>query len=289
MRLGRNDACWCGSKRKYKSCHMAFDEKILAFDRAGHIVPPLDIIKTPEQIEGMREAGKLNTELLDIISEKVCVGMSTQEIDDIVVKYTKEHDAICAPLNYQGYPKSCCTSINDVVCHGIPDPNRILKSGDIVNIDVTTIYKGYYADASRMFCLGDVSPERKRLVEVTKECLDLGVAAVKPWGFIGDIGAVIGEHAHKNGYSVVREIGGHGVGIDFHEEPYVCHVGKPNTDMLIVPGMTFTIEPMINMGKRGVVQDEEDGWTIYTEDGSDSAQWEYTLAVTENGVEILTH
>lgn len=289
MKLGRNDLCWCKSNRKYKSCHMAFDDKIEMYARQGHIVPQRDIIKTPAQIEGMRQAGKINTELLDIIADKITVGMTTQEIDDIVVEYTKKHDAICAPYNYEGFPKSCCTSINEVVCHGIPDPERVLKSGDVVNIDVTTIYKGFYADASRMFCIGDVSEEKKKLIQVTKECLDLGVAAVKPWGFIGDIGEVIAEHAHKNGYSVVKEIGGHGTGIEFHEEPYVCHVGKKGTDMLIVPGMTFTIEPMINMGKPGVFIDEEDGWTVYTEDGKDSAQWEYTLAVTENGVEILTH
>lgn len=289
MRLGRNDACWCKSGRKYKACHMAFDERIMQYGREGHIVPPHDIIKTPKDIDGMREAGKLNTELLDIITDKICEGMSTQEIDDIVVDYTKKHDAICAPYHYQGYPKSCCTSINEVVCHGIPDPERILKSGDIINVDVTTIYKGYYADASRMYCIGDVSEEKRRLVEVTKECLDIGVDIVKPWGFIGDIGEVVAEHAHKNGYSVVREIGGHGVGIEFHEEPYVCHVGKKGTDMLIVPGMTFTIEPMINLGTHEVFQDEEDGWTVYTDDGKASAQWEYTLAVTENGVEILTH
>lgn len=289
MKLGRNDACWCKSGKKYKSCHMAFDERIESYARLGHIVPPHHIIKTPQQIEGMREAGKINTELLDIITDTIQEGMSTQDIDDIVVKYTKEHGAICAPYGYEGYPKSCCTFINEVVCHGIPDPNRILKSGDIINVDVTTIYNGFYADASRMYCIGDVKPEDEKLVRVTKECLDLGVAAVKPWGFIGDIGAVIGKYAHDNGFSVVRDIGGHGVGIEFHEEPYVCHVGVENTDMLIVPGMTFTIEPMINVGTYEVYQDEDDGWTIYTDDHKNSAQWEYTLAVTEDGVEILTH
>lgn len=289
MKIGRNDPCWCKSGKKYKACHMAFDEKILQFDRKGHIVPPHDIIKTPKDIEGMREAGKINTELLDVLTDKICEGMSTQEVDDIVVDFTKKHDAICATKNYQGYPKSCCTSLNEVVCHGIPDPNRILISGDIMNVDVTTIYKGYYADASRMFCIGDVPEDKMKLVTVAKECLDLGVEAVKPWGFIGDIGEAIGNHAHANGYTIVREIGGHGVGIDFHEDPYVCHIGKKGTDMLIVPGMTFTIEPMVNMGTYKVIQDKEDGWTVYTRDRKPSAQWEYTLAVTENGVEILTH
>lgn len=290
MKLGRNDLCWCKSGKKYKNCHMAFDERISDFDRQGHMVPPRDIIKTPQQIEGMRQAGVINTGLLDLLEEKICEGMSTQKIDDIVRDYTKEHDAICATLNYEGYPKNCCTSINEVVCHGIPDPDRILKSGDILNVDVTTIYKGYYADASRMFCIGKVPDRWKELVDVTKECLELGVAAVKPWeSFIGDIGEVVSKHAYEHGFSVVREIGGHGTGIEFHEEPYVCHVGKKGTDMLIVPGMTFTIEPMINLGTAEVFQDAEDGWTIYTDDGQPSAQWEYTLAVTEDGVEILTH
>lgn len=289
MKIGRNDACWCGSGKKYKACHMAFDQKIRSYEVQGHEVPEPEMIKTPEQIEGMRKAGLLNTAVLDYVSEHVREGMTTQEIDDLVREYTTSHGGICAPYGYEGYPKSVCTSINDVVCHGIPSEDRILKSGDIVNIDVTTILDGYYADASRMFLIGNVSDEAKRLVEVTKECLDLAVKEVKPWGFLGDIGAVIDEHARANGYSVVIDIGGHGTGIQFHEEPYVCHVGERGTDMLLVPGMTFTIEPMINEGSYEVYIDDDDGWTVYTEDGSLSAQWEYTLAVTEDGVEILTY
>ncbi|MBQ3061280.1 MAG: methionyl aminopeptidase [Lachnospiraceae bacterium] len=289
MRIGRNDHCWCGSGRKYKACHMAFDQKIRSYEVQGHEVPEPEMIKTPAQIEGMRKAGILNTAVLDYVSEHVREGMTTQEIDDLVREYTVAHGGICAPYGYEGYPKSVCTSINNVVCHGIPSKDRVLKSGDIVNIDVTTILDGYYADASRMFLIGNVSEEARRLVEVTKECLELAVKEVKPWGFLGDIGAVIDEHARKNGYSVVIDIGGHGTGIQFHEEPYVCHVGERGTDMLLVPGMTFTIEPMINEGGYEVYIDEEDGWTVYTEDGSLSAQWEYTLAVTEEGVEILTY
>lgn len=289
MKIGRNDVCWCGSGKKYKACHMAFDQKIRSYEVRGHEVPEPEMIKTPAQIEGMRKAGLLNTAVLDYVSEHVREGMTTQEIDDLVREYTTSHGGICAPLGYEGYPKSVCTSINDVVCHGIPSEDTVLKSGDIVNIDVTTILDGYYADASRMFLIGDVSDEAKRLVEVTKECLDLAVKEVKPWGFLGDIGAVIDEHARANGYSVVIDIGGHGTGIQFHEEPYVCHVGERGTDMLLVPGMTFTIEPMINEGGYEVYIDDEDGWTVYTEDGSLSAQWEYTLAVTEEGVEILTY
>ena len=203
-------------------------------------------------------------------------------------KYTISHGGIPAPLGYEGYPKSVCVSIDEVVCHGIPDKNRILKQGEIVNVDVTTILNGYFADASRMFCIGDVGQEKQKLVEFTKECLELGVQAAKPWGYLGDIGYVISQHAYENGYSVVREIGGHGVGLEFHEEPWVSHIGEPNTDMILVPGMIFTIEPMINIGAEDVYEDEKDGWTIRTKDGKPSAQWEYTLLITETGNEILT-
>ena len=288
MKIGRNDPCWCGSKKKYKACHIAFDEKINSYAQKGFPVPSHAILKTPAQIEGIRESGKINTAILDMVAEKIHAGMSTEEINTLVHEFTIAHNAIPATLNYKGYPKSVCTSINNEVCHGIPDANRILKNGDIINVDVTTIYNGYYADASRMFCIGEVSPEARKLVDVTKECLELGLKAVKPWGFLGDIGAVIQAHAEKHGYSVVENIGGHGVGLSFHEEPYVCHIGKPNTGMLLVPGMVFTIEPMINAGTSEVYEDADNGWTIYTDDGSLSAQWEYTVAVTEDGAEILT-
>lgn len=289
MKLGRNDICWCGSNKKYKSCHLAFDEKIADFEEQGAMVPSRDMIKTPEQIEGIRKAGKINTMILDQLEPYVKEGVTTEELDQLVNKFTKELGGIPAPLGYQGYPKSVCTSINEVVCHGIPHPKRKLVSGDIVNIDVSTIVDGYYGDSSRMYLIGEVSEEKRKLVEVTKECLELGVKEVKPWSFLGDVGYVINEHAKKHGYTVVREIGGHGVGIEFHEEPWVSHIGQRGTDILLVPGMTFTIEPMVNMGKADVIQDEEDGWTIYTEDGMPSAQWEYMLLVTETGVEVLAH
>lgn len=288
MKLGRNDLCWCGSGKKYKNCHLAFDDKIEEFKNKGAIVPTHDMIKTPEQIAGIREAGRINSMVLDHVEPYVKEGISTGELDKIVHDYTIELGAIPACLGYEGYPKSVCTSINEVVCHGIPDPNRILKSGDIINVDCTTIYSGYYGDASRMYCIGDVGPETRKLVEVTKECLDLGLKEVKPFTFLGDVGYVINEHATKNGFSVVRDICGHGVGVGFHEEPFVSHVGRRGTDMLIVPGMTFTIEPMINMGSPEFYQDEDDGWTISTEDGLPSAQWEYTILVTETGTEILS-
>ena len=215
--------------------------------------------------------------------------MSTEDIDKLVYDYTVDHGAIPAPLNYEGFPKSVCTSINEVVCHGIPNPHTILKDGDIINVDVSTIYKGYFSDASRMFCLGNVSPAKQRLVDVTKECLLIGMEAAKPFGFVGDIGFAIEQHARKNGYSVVRDLTGHGVGLAFHEDPEVCHFGKPHTGMVLVPGMVFTIEPMINMGKSQVVFSERDGWTVTTRDRLPSAQWEHTFVMTEKGLEILTY
>ena len=224
-----------------------------------------------------------------MIAEKICAGMSTEEINTLAHNYIVEHGGIPACLGYQGFPKSICTSVNDAICHGIPSENEILKDGDIINVDVTTILDGYYADASRMFMIGEVSDEARKLVEVTKESVDLALQEVKPWGRLGNIGAVISEHVHKHGYTVLKDIGGHGVGNEFHEDPYVCHVGKRDTGMLLVPGMVFTIEPMVNEGEEDFFVDEENDWTVYTEDGCLSAQWEYTIAVTEDGFEILTH
>ena len=253
------------------------------------IVPPREIIKNKEQIEGIRESGKINTAALDLVASKIKAGMSTEEIDTLIHDFTVSKGAIPAPLNYEGFPKSCCTSINDEVCHGIPDKNIILKDGDIINVDVSTIYNGYFSDASRMFMIGNVHPDVEKLVKVSKECLDLGLQAAKPWGFLGDVSEAVQKHAESNGYSVVREFGGHGVGLEFHEDPFVSHVGKKGTDMLLVPGMVFTIEPMINMGKRYIFVDEENDWTALTEDGYPSSQWEYTVLITEEGTEILTY
>lgn len=288
MKLGRNDMCWCNSGKKYKGCHMEIEERIAEYARIGAMVPSRDMIKTPEQIEGMKKAGHINSLVLDYVEPFVKEGISTEELNRLVEEQTKKLGGIPACLNYHGYPKCVCTSINEVVCHGIPDPKRILKEGDIINVDCTTIVDGFYGDASRMYCIGNVGEEKERLVRVTKECLELGLAEAKPWGFLGNIGFVINQHAKKNGYTVVRNIGGHGIGTEFHEEPWVCHTGKRNTDILLVPGMTFTIEPMINMGKEGVTEDSMDGWTIRTEDGKPSAQWEYTILITETGAEILS-
>lgn len=265
------------------------DKKVLYHQSRGNLVPKRKLIKTPEQIEGIRKSGIINTGVLDLVAEKIHVGMSTAEIDKLVYDYTIAHGAIPADLNYEGYPKSVCTSINDVVCHGIPSEEEILKDGDIVNVDVSTIYNGYFSDASRMFMIGEVKPEVKKLVQVTKECLEIGVEKAKPWGFLGDIGAAIQRHAEKNGYSVVRDFCGHGIGLKFHEEPDVEHYGKKGKGMLLVPGMVFTIEPMVNMGTYDIFIDEADEWTVCTEDGLPSAQWEHTLVITETGSEILSY
>jgi len=286
-KIGRNDDCWCGSGNKYKHCHQQFDEKLAELKAAGRKIPTHKMIKNAAQVEGIREAGKVNNAILDEVASKIKMGMSTEEINSIVVEATARLGGIAAPLNYEGFPKSVCTSINDQVCHGIPSAEDILEDGDIVNVDVTTIYKGYYADASRMFLIGDVLPEDKELVKVAREAIDIGLSVVKPWNCLGDVGQAINDFAKAHGYSVVREIGGHGVGLEFHEDPWVSYVSKKNTGYVLAPGMVFTIEPMINEGRADIFIDESNDWTVYTEDGSYSAQWEVTVAVTEDGYEVL--
>ncbi len=288
-KTGRNDPCWCGSGVKYKKCHLDFDRRIRDFKSMGAEVPSHNLIKTPEQIQGIRESAKINIAVLDYVAENIRAGVTTEEIDRWVYEQTIKHNAIPAPLDYEGFPKSVCTSINEVVCHGIPSDKITLKDGDIVNVDVSTIYNGYFSDSSRMFCIGDVSEEKKRLVEVARECVYKGLEQVKPWGFLGDMAEAVNEHAIKNGYSVVRDIGGHGIGLEFHEDPWVSYVSERGTDMLMVPGFVFTIEPMVNMGTHEIYQDEDDGWTIYTVDGQPSAQWEIQVLVTETGYEILAY
>lgn len=286
--IGRNDPCWCGCGRKYKQCHMAMDDKLRRLADEGETVPTRKMIKTQAQIEKIKESAKINVAVLDYIAEHIKEGMATQEIDDMVYKLTTEMGGIPAPLNYEGYPKSVCTSINDEVCHGIPDENIFLENGDIVNVDCSTILDGYFSDSSRMFMIGDVSPEKKKLVEVTRECVMESFKAVKPWGHLGDMAQVVHDIAFSNGYTIVREIGGHGVGIEFHEDPWVGYYSKAGTDIVLVPGMIFTIEPMVNMGKVEICTDEENGWTVYTCDGKPSAQWEIMVLVTEDGAEILS-
>jgi len=265
------------------------DKIIMGWENKGKLVPTRDLIKTPEQIEGIRKAGLLNTAVLDHVAAHIHEGMTTEDINMLVHTYTVEHGGIPAPLNYEGFPKSVCTSINEVVCHGIPNDEEELMDGDIINVDCTTILDGYFADASRMFVIGTPEPRVQKLVDVAKECLEIGMNVCKPYCFVGDIGNAIAKHAHKNGFSVVRDLCGHGVGNAFHEEPDILHYGKKGTGMLLVPGMVFTIEPMINMGDWQVFVDEEDGWTVVTEDELPSAQWEHTFLMTETGVEILTY
>lgn len=283
---------------KKKRWHLApggeiteLDRRVMYWEHKGKEVPTRDLIKTPEQIEGIRRAGVLNTAVLDEVARLIHEGMSTLEIDEIVYNYTTEHGGTPAPLNYEGFPKSVCTSINEVVCHGIPKAEGILQEGDIINVDCTTILDGYFADASRMFIIGKTTPEKEQLVRVAKECLEIGMETAKPYCFVGDIGNAIDKHARRYHYGIVRDLCGHGVGNAFHEEPDVAHYGKKGSGMLLVPGMVFTIEPMVNMGTWRVFIDSDDpyGWEVISEDEQPSAQWEHTFLMTETGVEILTH
>lgn len=246
------------------------------------------IIKTPEQIEGIRKSSKLAGQTLEYIADFVKEGVSTEFIDQKIEAFIRENGAIPATLGYSGYPKSCCTSINEVVCHGIPSDNNILKNGDIVNIDVTTILNGYYGDTSKMFTIGEVSKVALDLIEVTKHSLFLGIQQVKPGNNFGNIGFAISKFVKSKGFSVVYEYCGHGVGIEFHEEPQIDHTSRRNTGPIMKPGMTFTIEPMINQGRPGTVVDKVDKWTARTVDKKLSAQFEHTILITETGYEVLT-
>lgn len=251
--------------------------------------PPKKLLKTQEQIEGIRASSKINIAVLDYVAENIKAGMATEDINKLVHEKTLELGGIPAPLNYEGFPKSVCTSIGSQVCHGIPSTEDILEDGDIINVDVSTIYNGYFSDSSRMFMIGEVHPEAVKLVETAKECIQIGLNEVKPNSPIGNVGAAINKFAMSKGYSIVREIGGHGIGLEFHEEPFVSYVSKPNTGMIMMPGLVFTIEPMVNMGEPDVFIDEDNGWTVYTDDGMPSAQWEVTVLVTEDGYEVLTY
>ena len=268
-----------------------FDKQIMYWENKGKLVPTRDLVKSQEQLDGIRKAGMLNTAVLDEVARNIHAGMSTLEIDKICHDYCVGHGGIPACLGYEGFPKSVCTSINEVVCHGIPKASDILEEGDIVNVDFTTILDGYYADASRMFIIGKTTPEKEQLVRVAKECLEIGMEVAKPFTFVGDIGYAIEQHCKKHHYGVVRDLCGHGVGLKFHEEPEVPHFGKRGTGMLLVPGMVFTIEPMVNMGtwKVFVDADDEFGWEVVSEDELPSAQWEHTLLMTETGVEVLSY
>ena len=245
-------------------------------------------LKSDEEIELLRNSNLIVAKTLAELAKIIAPGVSTLQLNNRADEFIRDNGGIPNFLGYGGFPGSICTSVNDQIVHGIPSDKVILKDGDIVNIDITTILDGYYADASRMFLVGNVSTAAERLVKVARECMELGIAAAQPWHFLGDIGAACEAHAHANGYSVVTELGGHGVGKSFHEEPFVPHVGEVDTGMLLVPGMVLTVEPMINAGKYKVVVDKKDGWTVTTKDKSLSAQWEKTILITETGTEVLS-
>ena len=285
---GRNDECWCGSGKKYKKCHRDFDDQLQSLYDAGQIVPSRSLIKTARDIEGVKRSAAVNIGVLDYVGERIKAGITTGDIDRWVHEYTLEHGAIPAPLNYEGYPKSVCTSIDEVVCHGIPSDEEYLQDGMIINVDCSTILDGYFSDSSRMYCIGDVSPEKQELVRVTKEAIQVGLDAVKPWGYLGDIGAAVNEFAQAHGYSVVREFGGHGIGKEFHEDPFVSFVSEPGTGMILAPGLMFTIEPMINLGAADIDMTDPNGWTVRTADGKPTAQWEVQIVITDSGYELLS-
>jgi methionyl aminopeptidase len=284
-KISRNAPCPCGSGKKYKKCCLNKSSSRSSSDlqyAKKHRIQ----MKDAEQIEGIRRSGKLVIETLDLVEPLVKPGITTDEINTLVHNFTIKNGAIPAPLNYRGFPKSVCTSINEVICHGIPGP-RSLKEGDIINVDVTSILDGYYADASKTFFVGEPGSDAKKIVDVTRKCLAKGIEAVKPGNTVGDIGFAIQSFAEKIGCSVVREFVGHGVGLDFHEPPQIPHYGTPGTGIRLMPGMVFTIEPMINLGKKELLI-LKDGWTAVTKDSSLSAQFEQTLLVTDDGVESLT-
>lgn len=288
IELGRNDPCWCGSGLKYKKCHSDFDARLQQLAESGEEVPARALLKTPAEIEGIKRSAEVNVGVLDYVAQRIGAGVSTEEIDRWVYDYTVEHGAVPAPLDFEGYPKSVCTSVNEVVCHGIPSADEVLKDGDIVNIDCSTEKDGFFSDSSRMFCIGEVSPEARDLVRITKEAVQVGLDAVRPWGHLGDIGAAVNAYAKDHGYTVVREFGGHGIGIEFHEEPFVSFVTKPGTGCILVPGLCFTIEPMINLGKRHIDMSDPNGWTVRTKDRKLTAQWEVQLVITDDGYELLS-
>jgi len=284
--VGRNDPCPCGSGLKYKKCCLLKkgpkhrDLKNLYLQKYGIR------LKEKEDIEGIRKTGQLVLEILQLVKDEIRPGITTDDINTLVHEFTLKNNAVSAPLNYRGFPKSVCVSVNEVVCHGIPG-KRVLRDGDIVNVDVTPILNGYYADANRTFFVGSPGSQARKIVKVARESLKVGMSMVRPGNTIGDIGWAIQKYAEGEGCSVVREFVGHGVGFEFHEPPEVPHYGLRGKGIVLVPGMVFTIEPMINLGRRNILI-LEDNWTVVTEDGSLSAQFEQTLVVTENGYKSLT-
>jgi methionyl aminopeptidase len=287
LKVRRNDPCPCGSGLKYKKC-------CLNRETIGDAAQNRDLyrqkynirLKEEKDIEGIRRAGRLALSTLDLVASHIRPGMTTDEINTMVHDFTAENGAVPAPLHYRGFPKSVCVSVNEVICHGIPG-ERVLKDGDIVNVDVTPILNGYYADANKTFFVGTPGPDAEKIVTVAQKCLEEGMSAVRPGNRIGDLGWAIQTYAESQGCSVVREFVGHGVGLEFHEAPQVPHYGRQGEGILLIPGMVFTVEPMINLGKKDL-NILSDNWTAVTRDGSLSAQFEQTLLVTETGYESLT-
>ena len=286
MKTGRNDFCPCGSGLKYKKCCLKKGLSVPEDKKALYLRKYGIKIKTETDIAAIRRAGKLAVDTLNLVEEYIRPGMKTDDINTVVHEFTVKNGAVPAPLNYRGYPKSVCISINEVICHGIPG-ERKLEEGDIVNIDVTPILNGYYADANKTYFVGNVSPDARRIVNVARESLKAGMSMIRPDNAIGDIGWAIQQYAERQGCSVVREFVGHGVGIDFHEPPQVPHYGKKGQGIKMIPGMVFTVEPMINLGQKEL-HILPDRWTAVTDDGSLSAQFEQTFLVTEEGFESLT-
>ncbi len=285
-KIGRNDPCPCGSGLKYKKCCLLKKGSEQRDLKDLYLQKYRIRLKKKEDIEGIRKAGQLVLESLQLVKDTIRPGITTDDINTLVHEFTLKNNAVSAPLNYRGFPKSVCVSVNEVVCHGIPG-KLVLKDGDIVNVDVTPILNGYYADASQTFFVGSPGSEAQKIVGVARESLKVGISMVRPGNTIGDIGWAIQKYAEGEGCSVVREFVGHGVGFEFHEPPEVPHYGLKGKGIGLVPGMVFTIEPMINLGRKNILI-LEDNWTVVTEDGSLSAQFEQTLAVTENGYESLT-
>ncbi|KJS31807.1 MAG: methionine aminopeptidase [Desulfatitalea sp. BRH_c12] len=283
IKVGRNDPCPCGSGKKFKRCCLATAEVVRP---KVHPQKPKIRLKSAVDIVGIRRAGQLVVATLDLVESRIAPGIATDEINQWVHDYTIQNHGIPAPLNYRGFPKSVCVSINEVICHGIPGPQR-LKDGDIVNIDVTTILDGYYADANKTFFVGEPGPEARKIVDVARQSLKEGIAMIRPGHSVGDIGWAIQAYAEGQGCSVVRDFVGHGVGFDFHEPPQIPHFGQRGDGARLVPGMVFTIEPMINLGGYDLII-LDDQWTAVTKDGSLSAQFEQTILVTEEGSESLT-
>lgn len=284
--VGRNAPCPCGSGRKYKKCCLGKAEPKTEDIKTLYARKYKIRLKQPEDIKAIRKAGQLALKTLDLVADAIMPGIRTDEINTLVHNFTLKHGAVPAPLNYKGFPKSVCVSVNEVICHGIPG-EQILQDGDIVNVDVTPVLNGYYADANKTFFVGTPGPEAEKIVRVSRESLNQGMSAVKPENTIGDIGWAIQKYAESQGCSVVRQFVGHGIGFDFHEPPQVPHFGRRGEGIALVPGMVFTIEPMINLGGKDLII-LEDKWTAVTKDGSLSAQFEQTVLVTEQGFESLT-